>query len=84
MTDHHEEKTLMLWASDEIRIIFLHPDADREGEMWKGTSKDLCQQLTGKTFPGLGIMKSRPDHILIFDEKDRIYQPVPIPGYERA
>lgn len=37
--------TTFAWRSDDIRIVFMNPDADQKSSEWRGTSKELAEKL---------------------------------------
>lgn len=40
-----EVLTLHVWRLDEVRIVFMNPDADGKNTEWRGSSVDLFEHL---------------------------------------
>jgi hypothetical protein len=41
----HPIAEVVLWKNDEVKIIFMHPDADQKNGIWEGSAKELYIHL---------------------------------------
>jgi len=52
-TNGHIIKTVYLWRSDDVKIVWMNPDADSKNSAYGSSSKTLYELL----FPGEGLPK---------------------------